>query len=161
MDKLGKICSAVSQLPNSIGFLENLQKHGEIAFASGGSTDTWRGEWKNVEGAVSIKAFRTHVALGEVKKLVWERAPIWKRLKHENVLPFYGVDTSLFALALVYEWGQKENIVKYLKSNPNLPGLRAKLVITFLTFGHRPSAYYLLILQVTSSCKRASIPALS
>ena len=81
---------------------------------------------------MALKAFRIYPAqeLSEAKKILWKQAPIWKRLRHENVLPFYGIDTSVFQLALVYEWGQNGNITQFLESNPHAS--RSKLVTPLL-----------------------------
>ena len=78
-----------------------------------------RGVWNNRR--VAIEALRTHRPqdFEEARKALWKARPIWKRLVHENVLPFHGVDTSVFQIALVYDWGHNENIVRYLKSNPD------------------------------------------
>ena len=117
---LGDIYSNTSLLPNSTGSLQGLEKRGEIAVASGGTTDIWRGTWNN-QRQVAFKAFRIYPRqdLHEAKKILWKVVPIWKRLAHENVLPFHGVDTSIFQLALIYDWGQNGNITQYLESNPD------------------------------------------
>ena len=119
MTALGDISSDVLRLPNSIGSLQGLEKRGNIAVASGGTTDVWRGGWNNRQ--VALKAFRIYTPqdLQAAKKVLWKQVPIWKRLAHENVLSFHGVDTSIFQLALVYDWGQNGNITQYLKSNPS------------------------------------------
>jgi len=52
---------------------------------------------------------------------------IWKRLSHDYVLPFYGVDRANFQLALVYDWADSGNIIQYLNSNPNVS--RTRLVL--------------------------------
>ena len=129
---LGDISSNILMLPASTGSLQGLEKHGEIAVASGGTTDIWRGVWDNKP--VALKAFRIYPPqdLLDAKKILWKFAPTWKRLIHENVLPFHGVDTSLFHLALVYEWGRNGNIMQYLESNPGAS--RTKLVIEFPRF---------------------------
>ena len=77
---------------------------------------------------VALKAFRIylHPDLQEVKSILWKLVPIWKGLNHENVLPFRGVDTSVFQLALVYDWCDNGNIMQYLESRPNAS--RSKLV---------------------------------
>jgi hypothetical protein len=49
---------------------------------------------------------------------------VWKRLSHEHVLPFYGVDTTNFQLALVYGWADSGNIVQYLDSHPKVSRTR-------------------------------------
>jgi len=116
---LGDISSDILRLPNSIGSLQGLEKRGETAIASGGTTDIWRGTWNDQQ--VALKAFRLICPqdFQGAKRVLWKQVPIWKRLVHENVLPFHGVDTSIFQLALVYDWGHNGNISQYLESNPN------------------------------------------
>lgn len=104
--------------------------------ASGGFTDTWRGRYKNEP--VALKAFRTYPSrdLKEAKKvlrmnslgvvfvasrvpqILWKEVVVWKRLSHEHVLRFHGVDRRNFQLALVYDWAESGNIIQYLDSNP-------------------------------------------
>ena len=125
MVTLGDISSEILKLPRSIGSLRGLKKSEAIAVTSGGTTDIWRGDWDGE--SVAFKAFRIYPQdLLEAKRIIWKMAPIWKRLSHENVLPFHGVDTSMFQLALVYEWGHNGNIVQYLEAHPEAS--RPKLV---------------------------------
>ena len=49
---------------------------------------------------------------------------MWRRLSHENVLQFYGVDKTNFQLALVYDWADSGNIIQYLNSNPQVSRTR-------------------------------------
>jgi hypothetical protein len=152
---LGDISSTMLRLPSSTGSLEGLKKSGESAVLSGGTTDIWRGVWNDKQ--VAFKAFRIYPSqdLLQAKKILWRLVPTWKRLTHENVLPFYGVDTSLFQLALVYEWGQDGNIMQYLESKPDAS--RSKLVIALLfgrsSFPDSP--------QVAASRQRSPIPPFS
>ena len=131
-------------LPASTGSLQKLKKRGESAVASGGATDIWRGIWDDKH--VALKAFRIFPPqdLLDAKKILWKLAPTWKRLIHENVLPFHGVNTSLFQLALVYEWGWNGNVMQYLESNPRAS--RAMLVIEF------PRLNYAVFLTNALSC---------
>jgi len=144
---LGEISSDTGLLPNSIGLLRGLEKRGDIAVASGGTTDIWRGSLN--DEPVAFKAFRIYPPqdLHEAKKILWKLVPVWKRLIHENVLPFRGVDMSTFQLALVYDWGHNGNIMQYLESHPNAS--RAKLV-TILFF----ASYAIHPLIIPSSCYR-------
>ncbi|KAF9651819.1 hypothetical protein BDM02DRAFT_3109883 [Thelephora ganbajun] len=132
---LGDISSDILLLPTSTGSLQGLVKCGETAVASGGTTDIWRGTWN--DKPVALKAFRIYPLqdLQEAKKILWKLVPTWKQLAHENVLPFHGVDTSIFQLALVYEWGHNGNIMQYLESHPDAS--RPELV-TVLCFIRRP-----------------------
>ena len=89
----------------------------------------------------AFKIFCIHPRdLQEAKEILSELVPTWKRLIHENVLPFHGVDMSIFQLALVYDWGHNGNVIQYLKSHPNAS--RAKLVTVPLCFARDPSSYY-------------------
>jgi hypothetical protein len=55
---LGSICSATAQLPHATILSDGLERCGDIAIASGGFTDTWRG-WYRTKN-VALKAFRTY-----------------------------------------------------------------------------------------------------
>jgi len=55
---------------------------------------------------------------------------MWMRLTHENILPFCGLDMTLFRLALVYDWASNGNIFHYIASHPHAP--RASLVRNLL-----------------------------
>jgi len=119
MTKLGDISSDILLLPISAGSLQGLRKCGEPP-TLGRTTDIWRGTWKNK--LVAFKDFRLCPPqdLPKVKRNLWKLIPIWKRLVHENVLSFHGVaDTSMFQLALIYDWGHGGNVTEYLKSNPD------------------------------------------
>jgi len=58
-------------------------------------------------------------------QILW-KVVVWKRLSHDHVLTFYGVDTKNVQLALVYDWADSGNIMQYLASNPDIS--RAPLV---------------------------------
>ncbi|KAF9646892.1 kinase-like protein [Thelephora ganbajun] len=121
---LGSICSATGQLPHPTILSDGLKRCGEIAVASGGFTDTWLGRYKTKY--VALKAFRTYPLqdLKEAEKILWKEVVLWKRLSHEHVLPFYGVDKANFQLALVYDWADSGNIIQYLDSNPQVSRIR-------------------------------------
>jgi len=53
---LGNLCSATERLPTSAVLSAGLEKCENIAVASGGLTDVWRGEWGGLR--VAIRAFR-------------------------------------------------------------------------------------------------------
>ena len=66
---LGEVCSATDRLPTSTLLAAGLQKRGDIAVASGGFTDIWRGEHHG--SLVAMKAFRIYTAqnLKEAKEV--------------------------------------------------------------------------------------------
>ena len=63
------MCSVTEQLPTSAVLSAGLEKRGNIAVASGGLTDVWRGEYGGTQ--VAIKAFRIYPAqnLKEAKEV--------------------------------------------------------------------------------------------
>ena len=65
MTAQGNVCSSIEQLPTSAIITTGLQKRGNVAMASGGIGDIWRGEYH--EKQVTIKAFRIHPA-GDLKE---------------------------------------------------------------------------------------------
>ena len=66
---LGDLCGAAERLPTSAMLSAGLEKRGNIAVASGGFTDIWRGEY--YAAPVAIKAFRIYPAqnLKEAKEV--------------------------------------------------------------------------------------------
>ena len=42
------------------------------------------------------------------------------QLKHENILPFYGVSMTVSDFCLVFPWYKNGNIMDYLKGGPNV-----------------------------------------
>ena len=158
---LGNISSDILLLPKSTGTLQGLEKREEIAVASGGTTDIWRGTWNGQR--VAFKAFRIYPPqnLQEAKRILWKLVPVWKRLVHENVLSFHGVTTSIFQLALVYDWGHKGNIMGYLESDPDasrpelvrirLPSARGTFSDQFLSCYKLPKDFNTSILSGSST----------
>jgi len=144
---LGKLCGASGLLPTSAVLSAGLEKRGTIAVASGGFTDIWRGEYNGAQ--VAIKALHIYPALNlkeakevsiqlslEVRPLtktqiLWKRVPVWRRLSHEHVLPFRGVDMTVFQIALVYDWGQNGNISQFIASHPRASRVSLVWKITF------------------------------
>jgi hypothetical protein len=63
------ICSVAAQLPHTTILSDGLKKCGDIAVASGGFTDTWRGSYRKEN--VAIKVFRIYPIqdLKEAKKV--------------------------------------------------------------------------------------------
>ena len=66
---LRRVCGLQTILPRSCILSDNISKEGDIAFASGGFADVWKGRYN--ENPVCIKAFRACTAdnLIEIKKV--------------------------------------------------------------------------------------------
>ena len=144
------IPSDTELLLNSVGLLRGLEKCGEIAVTAGETTGVLQ-ETLNDE-QVALKPFRINSTqdLQEAKKTLWKHVPIWKKFIHENVLPFRGIDTSIFQLALVYDWGHNGNIMQYLEPHRNAS--RPMLVTVLFCFVCNPFPYLSLkLLQVANA----------
>lgn len=64
----------------------------------------------NERADVSLLTFLT-------PQILWRRVPVWIRLSHKNIATFRGV-TADYPLALVYDWGEHDTIMKYVKAHP-------------------------------------------
>lgn len=42
-----------------------------------------------------------------------------KQLNHDNIVPFYGVSTTISNFCLVFPWYENGNVVDYLKKEPD------------------------------------------
>ena len=49
--------------------------------------------------------------------------PTWTNLNHSSIAAFRGVNMGIFPLALVHDWAENGNIIRYLKSHPDAPRL--------------------------------------
>ena len=65
-----------------------------------------------------------------ILQIVWKLVVTWKRFTHPNVAPLRGVNTTLFQLALVYDWAENGNIMEYMEAHPDAP--RSTLVLILL-----------------------------
>ena len=65
-----------------------------------------------------------------ILQIAWKLVVTWKRFTHPNVAPLRGVNTTLFQLALVYDWAENGNIMEYMEAHPNAP--RSTLVLILL-----------------------------
>jgi hypothetical protein len=120
---LRRICGRTGFLPTSYNLPEGrLTKTGDLAFASGSISDAWEGMYDN--SRVRIKTLRINLVqdLGRVKNRFCSEAAVWKRLKHENVVPFLGVSTSLDPLCTVSPW-MELNMLDYIRLNPEVERL--------------------------------------
>ena len=43
-----------------------------------------------------------------------------KQVKHDNILPFYGVSTTVSDFCMVFPWYENGNIMNYLKKDPDI-----------------------------------------
>ncbi|KAI0938532.1 hypothetical protein AcW1_001757 [Taiwanofungus camphoratus] len=117
---LRKLCANQSLLPKSFRLSsKNLKMKGKKPVAAGGFADVWRGKYHDQK--VALKAFRIHEKgdLRTVYKSFCREAVLWKRLRHPNITPFYGIDTRIFSLCMVCQWMPNGCITAFLIDNPH------------------------------------------
>jgi len=89
-----------------------------------------RKPWYEQRGCVYELFREAALTIGQFQ-ILWADVVLWKRLSHENVLPFHGVDTTRHHRpAFVYSWAENLDIQKYLKANPGVPRPDLVLVIS-------------------------------
>jgi len=112
LTSLMKICKAYRFVPTSHLILESkLEKLGEPLEDE---PDVWPGSYG--EDPVSIKVFSKYQTDDDekIKRRLCREAVVWKRLSHQNILPFTGVTLST-ELAIVYPGAT--NILEYLRDD--------------------------------------------
>ncbi|KAF9781369.1 kinase-like domain-containing protein [Thelephora terrestris] len=121
---LRKICGVQTILPRSCILSDNILKEGDLAFASGGFSDVWKGYHNG--NTVCIKAFRVYTAdkLTKIKKRLFKEIVIWRRLSHPNVLPVLGISPELSPLCIISEWMSDGNILEFTWAHPKVNRLR-------------------------------------
>ncbi|KAJ7028054.1 kinase-like domain-containing protein [Mycena alexandri] len=98
---------------------------------SGGFSNVYRGRYTNADGEVEIalkvlRIFDDQTA--ESRRLLYEKfnkeALLWHHMKHPNVVPFLGVDSTTFpspGRAMVSPWMVQGSVLKYVADPENSP----------------------------------------
>ncbi|KAF9078166.1 hypothetical protein BDP27DRAFT_1356857 [Rhodocollybia butyracea] len=105
-------------LPRS-HFCNGVRKTGSGPISLGASSDTWEGQHDG--RPVCIKAIRHFLFQeNEFIKTCYREAFIWRQLRHENILPFIGMNDEFSPnLWLISPWMKNGNISDFLKSHPS------------------------------------------
>ncbi|KAL0566975.1 hypothetical protein V5O48_015023 [Marasmius crinis-equi] len=110
-------------LPSSL-FVNEVVKEGAFPLGGGGFSDIWKGSYG--ERSVCLKVLRVHIQ-GDQRKRdkvagdFYKEALLWTQLGHPNLLPFIGVNTTLFpqGFCLVSPWMANGDIIAFLERNPD------------------------------------------
>ncbi|KAF9259352.1 kinase-like protein [Marasmius fiardii PR-910] len=115
-------------LPPSL-FVQEVIMEGSRILAVGGYSDIYKGIYKSK--SVCLKVLRMYVEEGGEKRNktlreFYKETLLWTHLHHPNLLPFLGVNTTLFPgkLALVAPWMANGQITKFLEVKPSHDKLR-------------------------------------
>lgn len=135
LDLLRKLCGKQQIVPKSfILSPDTIQRSSTHPAASGGFADIWAGSFEGRPVALKVfRIYRTNVpgTVQEDLKIFCQEAIIWKRLRHANITPFYGIDETTFPsqVALVCEWMPGGTLVDYLNQHISADRLRLALDI--------------------------------
>ncbi|KAG7100176.1 hypothetical protein E1B28_001955 [Marasmius oreades] len=109
-------------LPNSL-FVNEIMKEGSHPLCGGGFSDIWKGT--SGDQSVCLKVLRVHIQASQSKKdkivrEFYKETLLWTQLSHPNLLPFLGVNTTLFpqGFCLVSPWMVNGDIITFLELNP-------------------------------------------
>ena len=78
-----------------------------------------------------------------------------KQLEHKNILPFYGVSTTVSDFCLVFPWYKNGNIMDYLEMNPEINQFQPASMLGQITYSLRlpaPGNSYRMRSVDCSSC---------
>ncbi|KAK1218886.1 hypothetical protein PQX77_018413 [Marasmius sp. AFHP31] len=121
-------------LPASL-FVEDVVQVGKFPVANGGFADIYKGTYGGQ--LACLKVLRFHIQAephkeDKVAEEFYKETLVWTQLSHPNVLPFYGVSTTLFpqCFCLISPWMDNGDIITFLKRNPGHDILRALLEIS-------------------------------
>ncbi|EMD41266.1 hypothetical protein CERSUDRAFT_39571, partial [Gelatoporia subvermispora B] len=84
----------------------------------GGFGVVWKGRYRN--RTVALKIFHDHLFLTSIAifQLLFQEAVVWKYLRHPNITPFVGINTTYASLVLICDYMDGGNVVEYLKREP-------------------------------------------
>ncbi|KDQ49385.1 hypothetical protein JAAARDRAFT_42951 [Jaapia argillacea MUCL 33604] len=95
---------------------------GDSPFAFGSFADIWKGEWidrvRHQTRPVALKVLRQIMVKGIKEKLLTrlkDEILAWHRLRHPNILQFYGVVQKSNTIAMVSPWCNNGTVIDYLK----------------------------------------------
>lgn len=139
--------------------------------------DTWKGDYQGVP--VAIKAFRAYAThhseekqvrverAGDISllymyndvtlQILWELIPMYKKLIHPNVAAFRGATTTLFPLALVYDWGEEDTILKYVQTHSEAQPLTLVRLLSHLLTSYTQQCSHL---PAAAGCEGFTVPSL-
>ncbi|KAF5347789.1 hypothetical protein D9756_010257 [Leucocoprinus leucothites] len=117
------LCKTRGILPRRLT-LRGFNLKGPEYVTSGGSGEIWKGTYGNLTVCLKILKPSHQPNSDRVLNQLTKEAVLWNRLKHPNILPFYGVyslEGSPHRPCLVSPWEENGNITNYIRNYPGIP----------------------------------------
>ena len=156
---LKKMCKTYGRFPSSLVIMNGIELEGSYACAGGGASDVWKaryggrfvavksmriflpqgdGKGSHIDRAMQkLKQVRLILSIllsvcetDQLFKKFCREAAVWRGLCHPNLVPFLGVNETLFPLSLISEWMVNGTIAQFVTKNPETN--RLKLVCVSL-----------------------------
>ncbi|KAF9777371.1 kinase-like domain-containing protein [Thelephora terrestris] len=123
--ELSQLCTLWHTVPASYG-LGGVVMQGDRAQRVSGMTEIWEGTYDGETVALKADARKDLCLLtGDsdikmAKQRFCAAAVLMKQIEHKNIIPFYGVSTTISDFCLVFPWYKNGDIEQYLKKNPDI-----------------------------------------
>ncbi|KAF7353499.1 Kinase-like protein [Mycena sanguinolenta] len=112
---VGKMAKAYDKLPSSL-FIDGVTQREEHMSFCGGFGDVFKAVYQ--AKPVALKHMRRFLGTDQrsMRKKFCHEALVWQRLRHPNIVPFIGIDTTSFptSLCMVSPWMSNGTVLKYL-----------------------------------------------
>ncbi|KIM91561.1 hypothetical protein PILCRDRAFT_58112, partial [Piloderma croceum F 1598] len=116
---LMKLSRALRLYPECM-MLNGIELVGRKAVTGGAFSDIWIGSLGSQEISVKVLKLYQRSDINKLLKVFSSEAMTWQQLKHQNVLPFYGVfHLENDRLCLASLWMCNGNIIHFLESVPD------------------------------------------
>ncbi|KAF9789185.1 kinase-like domain-containing protein [Thelephora terrestris] len=128
--ELRRLCGHHHTVPTAYK-LEGVVEQGTCAQRASHVTEIWKGEYNGEEVALKVLGVpqlrrrpgestrRDEPEVQKAKSRFCKEVVLMKQVKHDNIVDFYGVSTTVSDFCLVFPWYHNGNIMDYLKVNPN------------------------------------------
>lgn len=118
--ELRKLCGHYHTVPTAYK-LEGVEKEGDCPRYQSNVTEIWKGRYRGQSVALKIlRVSQDNPEIPRTKSRFCKEVVLMKQANHANILPFYGVSTTVSDFCLVFPWYKNGNIMKYLEGNPKV-----------------------------------------
>ncbi|KAF5385606.1 hypothetical protein D9757_006780 [Collybiopsis confluens] len=118
-------------LPSSM-FLRGLHCESKHPITGGGFSDIWVGRLEGRRVCVKVLRFFLQSTDKEgLLKSLSKEVLIWRQLKHPNILPFLGVDKTLFppSFSIVSPWMDNGDLISYFRKSSLHPSAKLDYIV--------------------------------